>query len=256
MRRRRQKNTLLPKMLGLAVLLNAILLPILAQFGVFKSIGGRQRLTQVELVKIPPPEKRPVPPKKAVKKQAAKPHSAGRKAVRAAAVRRAAPGPPPIKVVGVTPKSGDTGGGGTDNITTSGAGPAVLPVTPPVTPAPSSAPVPSPGIVPPAAAPSPVVAAPPAPHVPVVAAAVPISQPRPEIPDELRDSDLNATFEGLFTVRPDGTAAVKLVTSSGNPTLDSLALNAARRWTFRPATRDGQPVESYLRLEIVFNVGA
>ena len=63
MRRRRQKNTLLPKMLGLAVLINAILLPILAQFGVFKSIGGRPRLTEVELVKVPLPEKRPVPPR-------------------------------------------------------------------------------------------------------------------------------------------------------------------------------------------------
>ena len=59
MRRRRQKNTLLPKMLGLAVLINAILLPILAQFGVFKSIGRGQRLTPIELVKAPPPEKRP-----------------------------------------------------------------------------------------------------------------------------------------------------------------------------------------------------
>ena len=74
MRRRRQKNTLLPKMIGLAVVINAILLPILAQLGVFKSIGG-QKLTQVEIIKLPPPEKRPAPPKKTAKKAAPKAES-------------------------------------------------------------------------------------------------------------------------------------------------------------------------------------
>ena len=42
MARRRQKNNLLPKMIGIAVIVNAILLPILAQFGVFKGIHGQR----------------------------------------------------------------------------------------------------------------------------------------------------------------------------------------------------------------------
>ena len=37
-------------------------------------------------------------------------------------------------------------------------------------------------------------------------------------------------------------------------TLDTLALKAVRRWTFRPATRGGQPVESFLRLRVEFSV--
>ena len=72
MSRRRKKNTLLPKMIGIALLINAILLPILAQFGVFKSVGSRRTLTQVELVKLPPAEKKPPVPKKTPKKIAAK----------------------------------------------------------------------------------------------------------------------------------------------------------------------------------------
>jgi len=263
MRRRRQKNNLLPKMLGLAVLINAILLPILAQFGVFKSIGGDQRLTPIEIVKAPPPEKRPAPPKK-TKKQAAKPRPAGHKAApRAVTARRAPAGPPPVKVVAAAGDVGASGGGGDAGITTSDSG-ASTPAPPapnpggagPTPPTPIPAPPPPvPATPPPPAAPAPKLP-PPAPHIPTLTAAEPLTQPRPAIPDDLRDADLNAAFEGLFTVRTDGTATVKMVSSTGNSSLDGLALDAARRWTFRPATRDGQPVESFLRLRIEFEVSS
>ena len=123
MRRRRQKNTLLPKMLGLAVLINAILLPILAQFGVFKSIGRGQRLTPIELVKAPPPEKRPAQPKKA-KKQVAKAKPAPKAAPRAAQARRAPSGPPPVRVVAAGGPPGGGGGGDAGITSTDGGVPA------------------------------------------------------------------------------------------------------------------------------------
>ena len=261
MRRRRQKNNLLPKMLGLAVLINAILLPILAQFGVFKSIGRGQRLTPIEIVKAPPPEKRPAPPRKA-KKQVAKAKPAPKAAPRAAQARRAPSGPPPVRVVAAGGPAG-AGGDGDAGITTSDGGAPAPPAPnpggagqpPPPAPVPAPPPAPAPVPVTPSAVPPPA-PPPPAPHVPVLTAAAPVAQPRPAIPDELRDSDLNAAFEGLFTVRADGTATVKMVSSTGNPTLDGLALDAARRWTFRPATRDGQPVESFLRLRVEFDVSS
>ncbi len=260
MRRRRQKNTLLPKMIGLAVVINAILLPILAQLGVFKNIGG-QKLTQVEIIKLPPPEKRPAPPKKTAKKATPKVKAAGHKTVvRPAASRRAPSGPPPVRVVAAGPIAGANGGGGSGDagITGSDSGPAAppapappapapaLPATPPSPPPPAPAPPPPPALKP--APPAP----PPAP--PVVTAAVPVSEPKPAIPDDLRDSDLNTDFNALFTVHADGTASVKMVSSTGNQALDALALDAARHWTFRAATRGGQPVESFLRLRVEFNV--
>ena len=252
MRRRRQKNTLLPKMIGVAVLVNAILLPILAQLGVFKNIGG-QKLTQVELIKLPPPEKRPPTPKKTAKK-AVKPHAAGHKtAARPAAARPAPSGPPPVHVVAAGPSPGGSGGSGDAGIVPSGSGPVTpQPPVPPTPPAPAP---PPPVPTPPAPAPPPVPKpAPPAPPVvPILTAAVPLSQPKPIIPDDLQSSDINTVFNALFTVHTDGTASVKMVSSTGDPTLDMLALEAAKRWTFRPATRDGQPVESFLRLRIEFD---
>jgi len=261
MRRRRQKNTLLPKMIGLAVVINAILLPILAQLGVFKNIGG-QKLTPVELIKLPPPEKRPPTPKKVAKKPTAKPKTAGRKtAARAAASRRAASGPPPVKVVAAGPAAGANGGGGGDaGITGSDSGqsppPAPLAPAPPPPPlSPPPPPAPAPPLPPPGPKPAPP-PPPPPPPVPTLTAAVPLSQPKPSIPDDLRDSDLNADFDALFTVHADGSASVKMVSSTGNSALDSLALDSAKRWTFRPATRNGQPVQSFLRLRIEFDVSS
>ena len=259
MSRRRKKNTLLPKMIGIALLINAILLPILAQFGVFKSAGGRRSLTQVELVKLPPAEKKPPVPKKTPKKIAAKPHPAGRKAATHTSVARHTPsGPPPVRVVAAGPAAGAIGGAGDAGITGTQTGPATLPVVPPISPAPAPviapplAPVPEPSPPVPKPAPAPLPIA----HIPTLQAAVPLTQPHPEIPEDLRGSELNSIFEGVFTVHTDGSATVKTVSGTGNSVLDALALDAARRWRFHPATRDGEPVESYLRLKVEFDVGA
>ena len=259
MSRRRKKNTLLPKMIGIALLINAILLPILAQFGVFKSVGSRRTLTQVELVKLPPAEKKPPVPKKTPKKIAAKPHPAGRKAATHTSVARRTPsGPPPVRVVAAGPAAGVSGGAGDAGITGTQTGPGTPPVVPPTSPPPT--PVITPPVPPPPEptppAPKPVPAPLPAAHLPTLQAAVPLAQPHPEIPEDLRGSELNSIFEGVFTIHTNGTATVKTVSGTGNSTLDALALDAARRWKFRPATRDGEPVESYLRLKVEFDVGA
>ncbi len=244
-------------MLGLAVLINAILLPILAHFGAFKNVG-RQKLTPIELVKLPPPEKRPAPPKKTPKKTAAKPHPAAHRAAsRQATTRRAAPGPPPVRVVAAGP-GGAGGGGGDSGIVGTGTPP--VPPTPPAAPAPAPPPVPPTAPVPPLPPPAPVPAPapppkptpPPVPHVPLVAQAVPLSEPRPTLPDDISYDDIHGSFGALFTVHADGTAGVKMQSSTGNSRLDGLALESARRWTFRPATRDGQPIESFLRLQVEF----
>jgi protein TonB len=57
------------------------------------------------------------------------------------------------------------------------------------------------------------------------------------------------------TVGPDGRpAAVRVIDSSGFRVLDRAARRAVRRWRFRPATANGRPTESALRVPIRFDL--
>jgi len=243
-------------MIGVAILINAILLPILATLGVFKAKKG-VTLMEVKLIPLPKVKKivQKKPPVKKVAK--AKPRPAGhRQMARQAPARPSPPNPNKPQVVVAATGSGKSG----PEFENNGTGAAgVLPAAPSTAAAPNN---PAPAPVPPAPVqpatplmqPSPPAAAPP--PVPVYTEAVPIDQPQPQIPDDLLGQDLHAVFDGYFTVHPDGTADVKMVQSTGNPELDDLALQSARKWTFRPGTKDGVPIVSYRRLEIRFDVSS
>jgi len=70
----------------------------------------------------------------------------------------------------------------------------------------------------------------------------------------LLDTDLDTDFWALFTIHADGTTDVKMLKSTGNQELDSIAMASAREWKFKPATQDGKPVDSYMRLDVQFQV--
>jgi protein TonB len=54
-------------------------------------------------------------------------------------------------------------------------------------------------------------------------------------------------------VRLDGSVArAEVAESAGIPVLDDAAVQAARRWLFVPATRDGQPIEAWAFVAVRF----
>ena len=58
------------------------------------------------------------------------------------------------------------------------------------------------------------------------------------------------------TIDKDGVPAqVAQAQSSGHAALDKAALEAVRTWTFRAATRNGQPVSAQVVVPIVFDAG-
>lgn len=85
---------------------------------------------------------------------------------------------------------------------------------------------------------------------------VPIERGRPAYTAEA----VRARAQGVMTVEcvvePDGACGELRIVRGFTPPfgLDQQALAAARRWRFRPGTRDGEPVPVLINLEIEFNI--
>jgi protein TonB len=85
---------------------------------------------------------------------------------------------------------------------------------------------------------------------------VPIRRAQPSYTSEA----LRARAQGVITVEcvvePNGECGEMRVVHAFNPPfgLDQQALDAARRWRFRPGTREGDPVPVVVNLELEFNI--
>lgn len=116
------------------------------------------------------------------------------------------------------------------------------PIAEAVAPAPAPAPVPEPVAVAAAAAPD--------------LQPTPLDMPRPTYPRLARQRGWEGVV--MLTVAVDALGCPTTVTvksSSGHPVLDQAAVEAARKWHFRPARRDGQDVAAAVELPIRFTLG-
>lgn len=81
-----------------------------------------------------------------------------------------------------------------------------------------------------------------------------LSQPLPEVPDDLREQGYQAVAMAHFTIHTDGTFDVELVKPTQNPRLNQVLLATLRQWRFFPAIENGRPVESHQDVRVHFNV--
>lgn len=77
--------------------------------------------------------------------------------------------------------------------------------------------------------------------------------PQPDYPRDAQRRGLSGRVLLRIDVAADGTATnVDFVQRSGTPELDRAAMNAARKWRFTPARRDGKAVASSVSVPIDF----
>jgi protein TonB len=84
--------------------------------------------------------------------------------------------------------------------------------------------------------------------------AEPTYSPEPEISSELKEQCCKFSCTAKFIIKADGKISVSLVTSSGSPEVDDIALTTLRRWRFKPATIDGNPIDSTRRIRVEFEI--
>ncbi len=270
MRRRKQRNPLLMRILVVSVVAHLIALPILAKFGAFKKI--QKQFVEVSMVKMapPPPDKPEV--KKEAKVKPPKPTQTAKKAANTSAHQQRSAMRTNLNQPKVAVAAG-AGAGDTGGSVEQGSGKAgEIPTPKADTTAPTikeaePKPETKPAMKPDAPKTEVAVAKPEAPktelpvvkpepkHDPVFTEVAQTFAPQPTIPDSLRSEALDKTVVVEITVGADGLPSdVKLGASTGSDDLDRIALETAHKWKFKPATRDGQPIESHVRLHIEFQV--
>ena len=125
------------------------------------------------------------------------------------------------------------------------------------TPAPAAAPPPVEKPAPPPVekpAPAPAVATPP--PAPVTTPAQLVKSVAPSYPPEAFRSHREGWVEVQFTITVDGKVAnPKVVNSEPGRLFDQAALEAVRRWTFKPRMVDGKPAEEQATRRIEFKLG-
>lgn len=80
-----------------------------------------------------------------------------------------------------------------------------------------------------------------------------IDTPPPAYPPEAECNSEGGTTVLRVTIEKDGVPSqVAQAQGSGNAALDKAALEAVRTWTFRAATRNGQPVTHTITVPVTF----
>jgi periplasmic protein TonB len=81
-----------------------------------------------------------------------------------------------------------------------------------------------------------------------------ISQPLPDLPDDLREDAYRTEALARFSIHVDGSVDVELVKATPYPRLNQLLLEALHKWRFFPAIEGGHPIESHQDVRVHFNI--
>ncbi|MBC8095729.1 MAG: energy transducer TonB [Akkermansiaceae bacterium] len=79
-----------------------------------------------------------------------------------------------------------------------------------------------------------------------------VSQVAPAYPAELRKAKIEGLVTLMFVLNEEGRVEDPRVESSSRPEFEKPALEAVKKWRFRPGMKDGQAVRTYIKYPIRF----
>lgn len=82
----------------------------------------------------------------------------------------------------------------------------------------------------------------------------PVSQVAPAYPAELRKAKVEGVVTLVFLLDETGRVEDPRVENSSRPEFEKPALDAIRKWRFKPGIKSGQPVRTYIRIPMRFRV--
>lgn len=82
----------------------------------------------------------------------------------------------------------------------------------------------------------------------------PVSQVAPNYPADLRKAKIEGVVTLVFLLSEEGQVEDARVENSSRPEFEKPALEAIRKWRFRPGMKEGKPVRTYIRIPMRFRV--
>ncbi|MHB1331378.1 MAG: energy transducer TonB [Sulfuriferula sp.] len=79
-------------------------------------------------------------------------------------------------------------------------------------------------------------------------------QPKPKLPEDLRDETIHTVLVARFHIKPDGSATVELTQPATDPRVNQFILSTLKTWRFFPAIQAGKPVASVLDVKFPIDV--
>jgi len=83
---------------------------------------------------------------------------------------------------------------------------------------------------------------------------VPVKTPPPEYPTALKREGISGVVAVRVIIDETGAVAECSVSKSSNPEFNQPALEAVKKWKFKPAQKDGAPVKAKLLIPIQFQI--
>ena len=78
----------------------------------------------------------------------------------------------------------------------------------------------------------------------------------PQYPADMRKAKVEGTVTIVFILNEAGQVEEPNVQSSSRPEFEKPALDAVRKWKFKPGMKDGKPVRTYMKLPIRFRINS
>ena len=81
---------------------------------------------------------------------------------------------------------------------------------------------------------------------------MPVRTVAPDYPSDLRNQGVSGVVMVKCTIDEQGNVAETTVSKSSNETFDKYAMDALKKWKFKPARQDGNPVSMQVTIPIKF----
>ncbi len=83
---------------------------------------------------------------------------------------------------------------------------------------------------------------------------VPVKTPPPKYPSQMRSEGVDGMVAVRVVIGVDGKVKSAEVAKSNRPEFEAPAVEAVQKWTFKPAKKDGEPVECKIVIPIRFSL--